>query len=220
MDEGRQPEILPLVDDDPHGGKRGLPPARGLRRRWSTTSTSGGRYAVRGRDRMAECPCGTGRDYDACCGAYISGTSTAETAEALMRSRYTAFARGEVDFLTETIHPQAREGYNAEEVREWSKSADWLGFEVLSTSAGQADDDNGSVEFMASYRVEGKVVRHHEMAEFRKEDGTWYFFDGKFMSQSPLKRDQPKVGRNDPCPCGSGKKYKKCCGATTVEATP
>lgn len=169
---------------------------------------------------MSECPCRSGAAYDACCGPFIQGDAAPETAEALMRSRYTAFARGEVEYLGSTIHPDAREGYDADEVRSWAETADWLGFEVRSSSGGKADDERGHVEFVASYRVDGKVVQHHELAEFRKEEGTWYFVDGKFMSQSPLKRDQPKVGRNDPCPCQSGKKYKKCCGAKTVEASP
>ena len=53
---------------------------------------------------------------------------------------------------------------------------------------------------------------HHELAEFRKSGDTWYFFDGKMVGPGQFTRETPKVGRNDPCPCGSGRKFKKCCG--------
>jgi SEC-C motif-containing protein len=65
---------------------------------------------------------------------------------------------------------------------------------------------------MAIYHEKGKVVRHHELAEFAKEDGQWYFVDGRAPKHVQSIRQGPKIGRNDPCPCGSGRKFKKCCG--------
>jgi SEC-C motif-containing protein len=163
---------------------------------------------------MAEsCPCGSGGSYPDCCEPLISGKQLAETAEALMRARYTAFVRHEVGFLGESLHPDAREGYNEAETKAWAEQSDWLELSILDTTDGGADDDTGEVEFMAKYRIQEKVVEHHERAEFEKADGEWKFRDGKLASRKPLYRDQPKVGRNEPCPCGSGKKHKKCCGA-------
>jgi len=68
------------------------------------------------------------------------------------------------------------------------------------------------VEFRALYTANGEFCNHHERSVFRRENGDWRFVDGDFVAEKPIEREEPKVGRNDPCPCGSGKKYKKCCG--------
>ena len=81
---------------------------------------------------------------------------------------------------------------------------------ILKTEKGQETDTEGTVEFIANYILEGKEQRHHELSEFRKDKDFWYFVDGKTI-QSTVRRTEPKIGRNDPCPCGSGKKFKKCC---------
>ena len=77
--------------------------------------------------------------------------------------------------------------------------------------AGGADDDTGEVSFCARYSVHGMPQELREDAFFRKEDGRWFYVDGNVHAKQPVRREEPKVGRNDPCPCGSGKKYKKCC---------
>ena len=159
------------------------------------------------------CPCGSGRVYSDCCGPLIEGKAAAQTAEALMRARYTAHANGAVDYIVETTHPAKRAGVNREQVSQWSKSSQWLGLEVLATEAGGNGDEAGTVEFSARYRQKGKTYDHREIAEFAKQDGTWYFVDGRPPKTEQFIRQGPKIGRNDPCPCGSGKKYKKCCGA-------
>jgi len=66
---------------------------------------------------------------------------------------------------------------------------------------------------LSSYKEQGVVRPHHEISRFLKKDGNWYFVDGQLVPPKPEIRKQPKVGRNEPCPCGSGKKFKKCCGA-------
>ena len=83
------------------------------------------------------------------------------------------------------------------------------GLEIVAAKGGP-DDSEGQVEFIARFREKGVKKAHHELAEFKKEAGRWYFTDGKSAPQRPLV--SAKVGRNDPCSCGSGKKYKKCCG--------
>ena len=130
---------------------------------------------------MTMCHCGSGRPYSNCCAPYISASEPAPTAEALMRSRYSAYV-------------------------------EWLGLEILSRRAGQAGDTEGWVEFVASFKEDGVTKKHHEHSRFQSKDGRWYYVDGDVPKPQTQRHQQPKVGRNDPCPCGSGKKYKKCCG--------
>ena len=101
-------------------------------------------------------------------------------------------------------------GIDWAECEKWSKESEWMGLEIVNTDKGTETDDEGIVEFKATYREKGKTVVHHEKSYFVKKDGTWYY-----QKWLPLQRtivNDSKVGRNDPCPCGSGKKYKKCCG--------
>ena len=84
--------------------------------------------------------------------------------------------------------------------------------EIVATEKGTEQDDEGLVEFIARYSVNGTDFEHHERSYFQRIDGEWKFIDGELVKPEPIVRESPKVGRNDPCPCGSGKKYKKCCG--------
>jgi SEC-C motif-containing protein len=127
-----------------------------------------------------------------------------------MRSRYSAYVKVETDYIFDTTHPDHREGYDHDGTREWAESAEWLGLEIVTTRGGGADDAKGQVEFIARYREGGAEKSHHELAEFKKEGGRWLFTDGSLVGQKPI--ISTKVGRNDPCTCGSGAKYKKCCG--------
>jgi SEC-C motif-containing protein len=158
------------------------------------------------------CPCGSGRPYESCCGPLISGTVRAPDPEALMRSRYTAFARLEMPYLASTLHPSQRHDYDEAGATRWARQSEWQKLEIVSTRDDPANANRGTVEFKAHYRLDGQPHVHHELAEFRKTDGVWYFFDGRMVGAGQFRRETPKVGRNDPCPCGSGRKYKKCCG--------
>ncbi len=161
---------------------------------------------------MAECPCGGG-DYGACCEPLIGGVRSPATPEALMRSRYSAFVKGAVDYILETTHPQMRPQLKREAIASWSRKADWLGLDILDAQGGQGGDTSATVEFIARYREKGRKVQHHEVAQFRMWEGAWYFYDGEPPKTVQMVRNGPKIGRNDPCSCGSGKKFKKCCGA-------
>jgi SEC-C motif-containing protein len=160
---------------------------------------------------MAACPCGSEKEYSACCQRYIEGNEQAPTAEALMRSRYSAFVVHDVEYLNKTIDPQKRHEFDAEGIKKWSEESEWKGLEIVKTENGTEDDTTGEVEFIAKYEIEDEERAHHEIGHFRKSRGNWYFVDGEKVSAKPFIREEPKVGRNDPCPCGSGKKYKKCC---------
>lgn len=161
---------------------------------------------------MEKCPCGSGQSYEACCRPLIEEGEAAQTAEALMRSRYTAHVKAAADYVYDTTHPRKRSGVDRDQVLEWSRTSEWLGLEMVAAEAGGPEDETGTVEFVARYRQKGQHHDHQEVAEFAKKDGRWYFVDGKAPKTVQFVRQGPKVGRNDPCPCGSGKKYKKCCG--------
>ncbi len=159
-----------------------------------------------------ECPCQSGKSFKKCCEPVITGAKEAETAEQLMRARYTAYTQIEMDFIEKTHHPKTRNTTDMKANREWAESTKWDGLEILGTSQGGPEDETGTVEFKAQFVTDEGLQDHHELSEFRKHEGRWYFFDAKDPSKQPIVRQTAKVGRNDPCPCGSGKKYKKCCG--------
>jgi SEC-C motif domain protein len=161
---------------------------------------------------MEQCPCGTGKTYAACCEPVIKGMRPAASAEELMRSRYAAYVKVETDYIFETTHPKHREGYDVAGTKEWAESAEWEGLEIVSTKAGVGADTTGEVEFIARYSEKGEPKVHHEVALFKKENAVWFFTDGKSVTRKPTVRNAPKIGRNDACTCGSGLKYKKCCG--------
>ncbi len=162
------------------------------------------------------CPCGTELEYTECCEPFIAGKLSAPNPEALMRSRYSAYAKAAVAYLGETLAPEFRKDYDENETREWAEKSEWLGLRII-----KAQGD--TVEFIAKYKSQGKVLEHHETSKFRKINDCWYFVDGKSHvheegaercdePKAPVVREAPKVGRNDPCHCGSGKKFKKCHG--------
>lgn len=161
---------------------------------------------------MTDCTCGSDSPYSDCCGPYLDGTEKPPTAEALMRARYSAFAKGEVQFIVDTIDPAHRDGVSADGFRKWAERSEWLGLEICRTKDGGPDDTEGIVEFKALYREKDKRQVHHEIAEFRKSDDQWFFVDGNPPNVVTQVRSSPKIGRNEPCHCGSGVKFKKCCG--------
>jgi SEC-C motif-containing protein len=160
---------------------------------------------------MKNCPCGSGLPYSACCEPYISGAKDAPTAEALMRSRYSAYAEHAIDYIVGTCDREDREAVDVKQTRAWSERSTWLGLKILSVDKGGPLDTEGTVEFEASYEQDGLKDIHHEKARFKKISGKWFYEDGDIV-QKTVVRSGPKVGRNDPCPCGSGKKYKHCHG--------
>lgn len=161
---------------------------------------------------MNPCPCGSGSDFDACCGPLLAGAH-APTPEALMRSRYTAHVKGDIAHLARTLSAEQRKTFDEAAARRWSKESEWLGLTVSRTEGGGEKDEVGMVEFTARFRMEGKEHEHFEQALFGREDGRWVYTGQVGGPGVTVRRETPKVGRNDPCTCGSGKKYKKCCGA-------
>jgi SEC-C motif domain protein len=159
---------------------------------------------------MSDCPCGSGSTFDDCCGAIIAG-APALSAEALMRSRFTAFVRGDMSHVENTHAKDVREDFNRSAAESTANSVEWVSLEIMNSTGGEGDDA-GEVEFVARYKQDGQLLVHHERSQFCREDGKWMYVDGQINPKGEPRR-VVKVGRNDPCPCGSGKKYKKCCGA-------
>jgi len=148
-------------------------------------------------DRL--CFCGSGEKLENCCLPIVSGEKKAATAEALMRSRYTAYVRENTDYLIDSWHPDTR----PEKLSIQSGIVNWLGLSIKNIQNGNSGDTTGRVEFVAKYEQEGVVGEVHENSRFIFNQGCWLYIDGDLITR--------KAGRNDLCPCGSGKKYKKCC---------
>ncbi len=162
---------------------------------------------------MSSCPCGTGLAYEECCGPIIEGTQSALRAEQLMRSRYTAYAIHNIGYLYSSLHPEHRKDYDEKSTRKWAESSQWHNLEILDARGGEEGDTEGTVEFKAAFTEGGTRRVHHEIASFKKDGGRWYFVNGNLIAPGTFVRREPKVGRNGPCTCGSGRKFKKCCGA-------
>ena len=144
--------------------------------------------------------------------AALRGERVPETAAELMASRYVAYAKADVDYILATHDPATRDDTDREATEDWAKRAAFHGLTILDTVAGGPEDDTGEVEFQARFAADGQEHVHHERSTFVRKQGRWYFADGTQV-QRPKRREEPKLGRNDPCSCGSGKKFKKCHGA-------
>ena len=162
---------------------------------------------------MNTCPCGTELAYEKCCGPIINGKQSASSAEQVMRARYTAYAKQDVGFLYSSLHPEHRKDYDEKSTRKWAESSQWHNLEIVDTRGGGEGDTEGTVEFVATFTEGGARREHHELASFEKDGDEWYFVTGNPIAPKTVVREEPKVGRNDPCTCGSGRKFKKCCGA-------
>lgn len=122
----------------------------------------------------ADCPCGSGEPYDACCGRLHRGAATAATAEELMRSRYAAFARGEADYLLRTWHPRTRPDDLA-----LDDGSTWTGLTIDAVVAGGPDDEDGEVAFTARWRTAaGRTGALVERSRFVRRAGRWVYLDG------------------------------------------
>jgi len=161
---------------------------------------------------MSLCPCGSNLGFEACCGPIIAGAA-APTAEALMRSRYSAYVKHEYAHLEKSLSAGQRKDFDAADSKRWAESSEWLGLTIHQVEKGGVNDDTGMVHFTAKFRTEGKENDHIEAALFTREEGQWVYSGFIQAKGNTVRREAPKVGRNDPCPCGSGKKFKKCCGA-------
>jgi len=149
-----------------------------------------------------DCPCGSAKSYLLCCGRFHNGSDIPKSAEALMRSRYSAFAVNNLDYIINTMAGKASRSFVREASENARSQTQWLGLDVVNSVEDLHDPDRAFVEFRALFSVHGKVSVMRELSEFARVDGRWFYVDGK----------TGKGSINDPCPCHSGKKLKKCHG--------
>jgi SEC-C motif-containing protein len=152
------------------------------------------------------CPCGSALPLSDCCLPYLDGQAKAPSAEALMRSRYTAYALGRVPYIVATTHPAIFPPPDAKGIADWCKAARFVRLEILEAKAGGPPDELGFVRFIAWFTERGKLQALQERSRFERVDGAWAYHSGVHHATK-------MPGANDPCPCGSGAKYKKCHGA-------
>jgi SEC-C motif domain protein len=135
------------------------------------------------------CPCGSEIPTPHCCDRYLSGTVIAPTAEALMRSRYTAYSQGNVDYLIATLFPKSRQPNDRPTLLRSVQTTRWIGLRILKTQKGQVQDKRGTVEFVALYQpspmndLQNIGVTHqlHERSRFIKEREQWFYVDGEIL---------------------------------------
>ncbi len=153
------------------------------------------------------CLCGSDLTYTLCCGLLHTGEKNASKAEQLMRSRFTAYAMQNADYLLQTWEPSTRP-----EAIDFSKeTGEWTQLEILMTKKGLSTDHKGIVEFRAYFTQDGEEKVMNEISRFVKKQGRWYYLDGKVKSVAAAEGSFNQ-GLNATCACGSGKKFKRCCG--------
>ena len=143
-----------------------------------------------------KCYCCSGLLFSECCQKFLKGMAQVSTPKELMRSRYSAYATSSIEYLQKTTAPNSPHQASYKELEEFAQSVEWLKLEIISFS-------DLEVEFKAYYKDYNRVKVLHERSSFVEIDGSWYYSDGDIFPSA--------IGRNEKCPCGRGKKYKKCC---------
>ena len=152
------------------------------------------------------CPCESKKLFTQCCQPLLLGEKTAQTPEQLMRSRFTAFYRADAwGYVLRTWHPEHRPAVSEAELAAEGRSAKW---EKLEIRDAKMEGDLGEVTFCAWYRDQSGLHPHLERSQFVRWQGEWVYTVGEFLPYARAAKIKP----NDTCPCGSGKKYKRCCG--------
>jgi SEC-C motif domain protein len=124
-----------------------------------------------------KCPCQSGLDFDECCEAFLSGRALPDTAEKLMRSRYTAYTKSDIAYIKRTLAPENHSEFDEAGALAWAKSSRWKSLQIISKQSGEPDDNQGVVEFIACFEDQaGTRFEHHEVSKFRKDrTGQWLF---------------------------------------------
>ena len=154
------------------------------------------------------CPCCSQLPYSQCCQPFHCNATLPSSALALMRSRYSAYTLRDIDYLLATWDVSSRPkaiDFSKEDII-------WQGLEIISVKKGNAADNKGVVTFKAFYEQQGEAHVMTEISRFVKLKGRWFYFDGVIKSIGKV-AGQVHEGKNAPCACGSGKKFKRCCGA-------
>jgi SEC-C motif-containing protein len=152
------------------------------------------------------CRCGSAKPFAQCCKPFLGKLATANTAEQLMRSRFTAFCLHKFKYLIDTLHPSKHQPNDLAELETSSHKTSWVKLTLQHTQQGLETDNQGSVEFSAIFNENRRFFELRETSSFIKENGQWFYLDG---SPRVIAIDF-KLKRNQPCWCFSGKKFKHC----------
>ncbi len=169
------------------------------------------------------CPCGSQKNYSECCLPLLKGEKVATTPESLMRSRYTAFTEKNIDYLLKTMTTEVQEHNPMDELQAFSDEVEsWIKLEIIDAPILSSYATEGQVEFKAYFMHDEEIQEMHENSYFIKREGQWFYAGYSHQCGSHQHHDHDhyehsdyshsKISRNGPCPCDSGKKYKKCCG--------
>ncbi len=149
------------------------------------------------------CYCGSHKDFTDCCQPLITHQRPADSAEQLMRSRFSAYCIKAFEYVLATYAPEPRQQLSISELEQSDQGTRWIGLTIVPTTS----PNNDTVEFRAFYMADGKPGQLHETSRFIKEENEWRYLDGELHSDC----GRLTIGRNDPCLCKSGKKFKQCC---------
>ena len=148
------------------------------------------------------CPCQSGKSYTDCCQPFHLHQMIPDSAEKLMRSRYTAYTQVNIPYIVETTVPAQQPLLDQQAMQLWGDETDWAGLKIISHQPF-VSKIHSWVEFKAFFNTENGIDAHHERSLFVLISGRWYFVDPTV----------PLPSQKQPCVCGSGKKFKHCCGA-------
>ena len=147
-------------------------------------------------------------DYSDCCAPFDNSLALPPTAQALMRSRFSAYCLQNAEYLLATWDEASR----PKQLDFAGDRQQWLKLEIIACQQGGANDHEGTVEFNAYFIEADRQFVLHEASRFSKKQDRWFYCDG-IVDIAPVAGKPAKIGANSPCPCGSGKKFKRCCGA-------
>ena len=148
------------------------------------------------------CPCQSGKSYTDCCQPFHLHQMIPDSAEKLMRSRYTAYTQVNIPYIVETTVPAQQPLLDQQAMQLWGDETDWAGLKIISHQPF-VSKIHSWVEFKAFFNIENGIDAHHERSLFVLISGRWYFVDPTV----------PLPSQKQPCVCGSCKKFKHCCGA-------
>lgn len=170
------------------------------------------------------CFCGSNANFSSCCQPYINNTIPVQTAEQLMRSRFSAYAIGDAQYIYDTYAKSSRSAQSVKDIDDWSKACVWIALNIYPTDSQGDNKTSNIVEFSAFYITNNTLCELREKSRFVIEESThhhplkqWYYLDGDIISHTEL----ANIKRNELCPCNhyltswvvkKGKKFKHCCG--------
>ena len=163
--------------------------------------------------KTSTCPCNSTQSFatQPCCEEIIAGRRKAQTPDELLRARYTAFATGAIEFIGATTHPDALDEYEEAATRQWATTATFTKLDIFETVSD--GEDAAYVTFEAHFTQNRQKQIHRERSRFERLNGEWFFHSCDLLKPRTIKYSTPQPGRNQQCPCGSGKKFKKCCAS-------